>query len=58
MPVLVWVGIAVVIYAVSLVPFLLLVNADHLTPAWLRGWWARLPLTLAVLLLILGGPHA
>lgn len=51
MTVLRWTFLAVGAYAASLVPFLLMVEADHLTPAWLR----RLPLTLAALLLILGG---
>ncbi|MFD5058215.1 hypothetical protein [Streptomyces sp. NPDC058394] len=39
------------LFAASLVPFLLLVDADHLTPACLR----RLPLTEAAVLLLLGG---
>lgn len=43
--------LAVALYAASMVPFLLLVGADHLTPAFVR----RLPLTAAAVLLILGG---
>lgn len=43
--------LAVALYAASMVPFLLLVGVDHLTPACLR----RLPLTAAAALLIIGG---
>ena len=60
MTVLAVVCLATSIYAASLVPFLLLVNAEHLTPAWLRRIPAHLhalPLTVAALLLILGGKH-
>ncbi|WP_406338211.1 hypothetical protein OG987_13190 [Streptomyces sp. NBC_01620] len=46
--------LAIAVYAASLVPFLLLVDADRLTPACLR----RLPLTAAALLLLLGGTDA
>jgi hypothetical protein len=53
--VLIWVAISTVVYVTSLPLFFRLVHADHLTPAWLRAWAARLPLTLAALLLILGG---
>jgi hypothetical protein len=56
--VLAWSCLAVGIYAASLVPFLLLVDADHLTPAWLRAAGARLALTLAALLMLLGDPDA
>ena len=53
MTVLAMVCLATAIYAASMVPFLLLVDADHLTPACLR----RLPLTAAALLLLLGGTN-
>jgi hypothetical protein len=52
------VAISTAIYLASLPVFFRLVHADHLTPAWLRAARARLPLTLAALLLILGGPRA
>lgn len=53
---------ATALYAASLIPFLLLVDADHLTPAWVR----HLPTTLrhaalttaALYLICLGGTHA
>lgn len=51
MTVLAFVCGSVALYAASMVPFLLLVDADHLTPACLR----RLPVTAAAVLLILGG---
>ncbi|WP_327246587.1 hypothetical protein [Streptomyces sp. NBC_01320] len=56
MNVLAVVCLAIAVYAASLVPFLLLVDADRLTPACLR----RLPLTAAalLLLLLLGGTDA
>ena len=62
MTVLAWVCLATSIYAASLVPFLLLIDADHFTPAWLRATPAAttatlrtVPLTAAALLLIRGG---
>lgn len=53
---------ATALYAASLVPFLLLVDADHLTPHWvrhplttLRGWVLT---ATALYLICLGGTHA
>lgn len=51
MTILAWACLAASLYAASLVPFLLLVDADHLTPRALR----ELPLTTAAFLLLLGG---
>ncbi|MGW1463886.1 hypothetical protein ACWCPT_05960 [Streptomyces sp. NPDC002308] len=51
MTVLAWVFFSIGLYAASLVPFLLLVDADHLTPRALR----HLPLTGAAILMLLGG---
>jgi hypothetical protein len=57
--------LAVSLFAGSLVPFLLLVDADHLTPRWLRGVPAmarrsarEAALTAAALLLLLSAPEA
>lgn len=62
MTVLAWVCLATSIYAASLVPFLLLVDADHLTPRRVRTsarhtahTLRHLPLTGAALLMLLGG---
>lgn len=46
--------LAISIYAASVVPFLLLADADHLTPRVVR----RLPLTVAALCLIAFGGTA
>lgn len=54
MTVLAFVCGSVALYAASLVPFLLLVDADmpeHVLPHWVR----TLPLTTAALLMLLGG---
>jgi hypothetical protein len=55
--------LAVSLFAGSLVPFLLLVDADHLTPRWLRNAPAasgrairEAALTAAALLLLLTAP--
>ncbi|MER6235900.1 hypothetical protein ABT185_07465 [Streptomyces clavifer] len=62
MTVLAWACLAVGIYAASLIPFLLLVDADHLTPRCVRTSAhhtatavRHLPLTGAALLMLLGG---
>ncbi|MFH9072743.1 hypothetical protein [Streptomyces alboflavus] len=55
--------LAVSVFAASLVPWLLLVNAECLVPAWLRATpaaareaYARAALSAAALLLILTAP--
>ena len=60
MTVLAYICGATALYAASLIPFLLLVDAEHLTPACVRRIPAHLhalPLTVAALLLILGGKN-
>jgi hypothetical protein len=53
-----WLGVATALYALTFPPGLRLARAEHITPAWLRAAWARLPLTLAALLMLLGDPDA
>lgn len=48
---LAWACMATGVYILSLPPFFALVNAEHLTPRFLR----ELPLTFAALRLYLGG---
>jgi hypothetical protein len=50
-----WLAASTVLFFATFPPSLRWAAADHLTPAWLRAWWTRLPVTLAALLLILGG---
>lgn len=47
------VSLAICLFAGSLVPFFLLVEAEHLTPRWLRN----APLTAAAVLLVLTAPN-
>jgi hypothetical protein len=60
-----YVSLAIGIYAASLIPFLLLVDAEHLTPRWLREApdaartaARQSALATAVLLMILTAPEA
>jgi Flp pilus assembly protein protease CpaA len=55
--------LAISLFAASLVPWLLLVNAEHLTPAWMRELPAKASelrrdaaLSAAALLLLLSAP--
>ena len=50
-----WLAVSTVLFFATFPPACRWARAEHLTPAWLRAWWARLPLTLAALLVIIGG---
>lgn len=47
------IALAIALFSGSLVPFFLLVEAEHLTPRWLRD----APLTVAAVLLVLTAPN-